>query len=86
MTKFLRLRSINFMLNMRYVKKVTFISEQEFQLTMLDSDVYRIFIEGALELDGVTLVVENGVDKFKVPDTNEFVQVRHFLTHGDVRG
>lgn len=86
MTKFLRLRSVNFMLNMRYVKKVAFISEQEFQITMSDSDVYRIFIEGALELDGVTLIVENGVDKFKVPDTNEFVQVRHFLTHGDVRG
>lgn len=86
MTKFLRLRSVNFMLNMRYVKKVAFISEQEFQITMADSDVYRIFIEGALELDGVTLIVENGVDKFKVPDTNEFVQVRHFLTHGDVRG
>lgn len=86
MTKFLRIRSVNFMLNMRYVKKVAFISEQEFQITMSDGDTYRIFIEGALELDGVTLIVENGVDKFKVPDTNEFVQVRHFLTHGDVRG
>lgn len=86
MTKFLRLRSINLMLNMRYVKKVTFINEQEFQITMSDDDTYRIFIEGALEQDGVTLIVENGVDKFKVTDTNEFVQVRHFLTHGDVRG
>lgn len=86
MTKFLRFRSVNLMLNMRYVKKVQFISEQEFQITTADSDFYRIFIEGALENDGVTLIEENGVDKFKLPDTNEFVQIRHFLTHGDVRG